>query len=217
MPTWTPTEEWKGQDAFIIGGGPSLRTFDWSLLHPEMTIGCNTAFMLGEKVCKICLFGDPVWFQSFKDDLEKFRGVVFTNAPSFLTGKLAQIPWIWTMPRTPFGLHRHSLGWNGHTGASAINLALILGAQRVFLLGFDMKRIDDKPNWHDHVIRPHATKQKVYDEFVRDFRHVVKGWKEAFADRKIINVTKDSGIPSTMIPWVDPDVFWAERQQARKE
>jgi len=212
MPRWTPTEDWKGQDVFLIGGGPSLRDFDWSLLEPELTIGCNTAFTLGEKVCKLCIFGDYDWFIKFRTELEKYRGVVFANASASLSVLLENIPWVWTMPRSAMGLHKASLGWNGNTGASAINLALILGAQRVFLLGFDMKRIGNNPNWHDKVFRPEATKPGVYKGFVQDFRHVVHGWKDNFPDREIINVTSDSGLGPELFPWVDPAAFWAERK-----
>jgi hypothetical protein len=211
MPVWTPTEDWKGQDVFIIGGGSSLRGFDWTRLHSELTIGCNTAFTLGSQVCKVCVFGDPAWFEKFKGDLEGYRGKVFTNAPSFLTGPLSKIPWVWTMPRSPRGLHRESLGWNGHTGSIAINLALLLGAKRVFLLGFDMKHIQGKSNWHDYIIRPYAIRPVVYRSFVRDFREIMKGWKQNFSDREIWNVTADSDLPATMIPWWSPESFWRDR------
>lgn len=204
MPVWNPEETWKDQDVYIIGGGPSLRDFDWSLLHDEYTIGCNTAFTLGEQVCKICIFGDYAWWQAFHRELESYKGTVFTSM-----SRPPNVSWVWTMPRRPQGLHTDALGWNGNTGSLAINLAMLLGAKRVFLLGFDMKRIDDRPNWHDQIIRPAATKPHIYQGFVRDFRFVVRDWKAKFADRQIINVTKDSGLGPDVFPWVDPDAFWA--------
>ena len=213
MPMWTPEESWKGSDAYIIGGGSSLREFDWTLLHGKNTIGCNTAFTLGEKVCKMCFFGDQAWFNVFRDRLARFNGLVFTNVRSLFS---CGLPWLWTMERESQGLYKDKLGWNGNTGASALNLALILGAARVFLLGFDMKRVSDKPNWHNEVIRPAATEPQVYEGFVHDFRYVVRDWKAKFPDRIIINVTKDSDLPPEVFPWIYPEGFWLTQQTSRE-
>jgi len=217
MPRWTPTTDWNGQDAFIIGGGPSLRNFDWSLLHSELTIGCNTAFTLGPQVCKICIFGDPVWFRVYEKQLTEYaeaKGIVFTNATSYRNTK---VPWLWTMPRRAVGLHRDALGWNGNTGAAAINLALLLGAKRIYLLGYDMQRQDKRTNWHDKQIRPAAATPEIYRGFIRSYRFVVKDWHAKFADCEIINVTTNSGLSADMFPWMNPDGFWAERIQAKAE
>jgi hypothetical protein len=211
MPLWLPTANWLNEDVFIIGGGHSLelQKFDWTLLHSELTIGCNTAFKLGTKVCKICFFGDPTWFNHFKFELADFEGAVFTNHRDYEKSK---IPWLWYVPRQAQGLHNGALGWNGNTGAAAINLAFILGAKRVYLLGFDMQRINDKSNWHEHVIRPEATKPYIYKTFIHDFRHVVRDWHAKFGDKEIWNITADSGLSKEMIPWIHPDKFWAERK-----
>jgi hypothetical protein len=214
VPVWQIEKCWDQQDVFIIGGGPSLKDFDWSLLHDEYTVGCNTAFTLGEKVCKVCVFGDNAWWMAFKDELAKYKGTVFTNVTSLHPSK---IPWLWTMQRKPQGLHVDGLGWNGNTGASAINLALLLGAKRVFLLGFDMKRIADRPNWHEKVIRPAANQPRIYQGFVQDFRFVKRDWKVKFGDREIINVTDDSGLGPDVFPWVSPDKFWSDRKAMHQE
>ena len=208
MPVWKPEAKWAGQDVFIIGGGNSLRErhFDWNLLKPELTIGCNTAFLLGPEVCKICVGGDRRWFEHFEDDLEKFKGVVFTNHSSLRNSKK---PWLWWIGRESVGLHTTSLGWNGNTGAVAINLALVLGASRIFLLGFDMKIVAGKSNWHDHILDKTAVRPEVYPKFCEEFRHVYKDWKAKFADREIINVTDDSNLE--WFPKVPFDAFWKER------
>jgi hypothetical protein len=214
MPIWNPEPIWKDQDVFIIGGGNSLRVdaFNWNLLVPEFTVGCNDAYLLGADICKVCVFGDLSWFNSHKDKLASYEGRVFTN-DSHLYGVKAY-PWLWTMKRTPQGLHTDALGWNENTGAVAINLALLLGTKRIFLLGYDMKRIQGKANWHDDNVRPAATKPHIYEGFARSFRYVVRDWKAKFSDREIVNVTRDSALPPSAFPWVDPDVFWKERKVA---
>jgi len=206
MPRWTPKEVWKDQDVFLIGGGSSLKDFDWNLLKSELTIGCNTAFTLGKDVCKICIFGDAKWFHKYSSELENYGGVVFTNAPQLVNTK---IRWLWTMMRRSYGLHFDALGWNDNTGASAINLALLLGAKRIFLLGFDMQLDDTKrnPNWHNRILG--KTTEGVYSKFLKGFDRVVKDLKAKFPNREVINVNSNSKL--AVFPMISPDVFWKER------
>jgi hypothetical protein len=221
VPRWKPTETWKDRDVFVIGGGPSLRGFKWDLLKDECTVGCNTAYTLGPQVCKICFFGDSRWFryEGTEAGLERYAsegGTVFTSAPSLMGSRT---PWLWVIQREARGLSTvkdATLGWNGNSGASAINLALILGAKCVYLLGFDMGLSKEKKsNWHDKIMDHRLVRPQVYDTFQNEFRFVVRDWKKKFADRQIVNVTRSSGLPSTMFPWVDPDAFWADRGMQR--
>lgn len=212
MPVWVPEPIWKDREVFIIGGGNSLRVdgFDWNILRPECVVGCNDAYEHGEEICKVCVFGDLGWFNHHKDKLQKFKGPVITNVDRLFGDK--RYPWLSTMRRKSQGLHSDALGWNANTGAMAINVALLLGARKVYLLGYDMKRIQGKANWHDHNVRPTATKPAVYEGFARSFRYVVRDWKAKFPDREIVNVTRDSGLGPQVFPWVDPDMFWSERK-----
>ena len=204
MPMWLPKTWWEGQDAYIIGGGDSLKDFDWQLLKGKCTIGCNSAFTLGADICKVNIFGDVKWFDVYKEELSKYKGVLFTNSPQLVHTK---IPWLWTMERQARGLHTNALGWNGNTGASAINLAILLGARRIYLLGFDMKLgINDKPNWHDRQIE--KPNPEVYDKFKDCFNRVVLDWKNKFPEVEIFNVCKDSDLDC--FPKIDSDVFWKE-------
>src|SRR5574343_122154 len=204
MPRWSINPVWEGTSCVIIGGGPSLTGFDWSLLVNENTIGCNTAFALGEKICKVCVFGDDRWWKSFQFELSKYKGIVFTNSPQLLNSK---IPWLWTVPRESRGLHKNALGWNGNTGASAINLGLLFGAKKIYLLGYDMKRTKQKSNWHDKIIDPNAVKDSVYSKFAQQFKFVHSDWKKKFADVEIWNVTNDSGLSQDIFPWMSVKDF----------
>jgi len=146
MPRWALSSmTWAEEDVYIIGGGPSLLNFRWDLLTARRTIGCNKAYRLGPDVVKIVCFGDLKFFSDFKDDLMAFAGPVVTSCPALLH---RNEPWLWTVPRMTRGLGTNALGWNGSTGAMAINLALALGGKRVFLLGFDMGLVDGRSHWH---------------------------------------------------------------------
>jgi hypothetical protein len=208
MPKWNLQLDWKDKDIFIIGGGASLKGFDWNLLRSELTIGCNGNFILGPEICKICFFGDYKFFRKYVQELSNFatKGIVVTNHQKFLK---CCPDWLHVFPRTAHGLHTDSLGWNSNTGASAINLALLFGAKKVYLLGFDMKLSKEKKNnWHDKgVDRANAA---VFRTFLRNFVYVCKDWKSKFADREIINITDDSEL--NCFPKIGVKEFWEKRK-----
>jgi hypothetical protein len=177
---------WANADVFIIGGGKSLESFDWSNLLSELTIGCNDAFMLGEKVCKISIFGDFKWWKKWKDNLIKFKGRVFTNCNQLQP--LEEAHWLNILPRFQWGLDSNKgLAWNSNTGAAAIDLALQLGAKRIFLLGFDCKLIKGENNWHvNELDRPSA---RIFRRFEEGFGRLKTAINKYYPEVEIINIS----------------------------
>jgi len=210
MPKWKIEPIWKDRECFIIGGGPSLKGFDWNILKSELTIGCNDAFKLGIDVCKVCVFGDGRWFDRYSKELELYKGMIFTNKGNLLNSR---IPWLNTLDRKPKGFHTDALGWNGNTGFTAINLALLFGIKTVYLLGFDMKMTGKEHNWHEG--RLDKSGAEVYKRFLANSFIISKDWKEKFSNQTIINVTKDSDLEA--FPKVDSDLFWKNRERKINE
>ena len=74
-----------------------------------------------------------------------------------------------------------------------MNLALILGARRVLLLGFDMRiGAKRKANWHD--VRYEPANAEVYNRFISQMRPLVKSITKVFPGSEIINVTHSSNL-----------------------
>lgn len=219
MPRWFPEEHWKGEDVFIIGGGLSLKVqkFDWSLLKNELTIGCNDAFLLGEEICDICIFGDFDWYEYHYKNLYKFKNPRFTNHNKFFNDKKNCPPWLWWMQREPIGFHKESLGWNKNTGALAVNLALILGAKRIYLLGFDMKLLEEskkfnkhnKVNWHENILNDPSLKAIAAQ--IEGFKVAFPYLEANFPGVEVINITDDSDL--NMFPKVGVKEFWSQRNE----
>lgn len=195
MPRWNPSQTWKDQDAYIIGGGPSLKGFDWGLLRGKNTIGCNSAFILGSEIVKINIFGDYDWWIKIgQNEGAKYGGMMVACSPRL---KDDPTPWLLWLGRhdnsTGLGIERPC--FNGNTGSLALNLALILGARRVFLLGYDMKAPDPvkQPNWHN--LRYQDGRAESYRRFIRQFAPVAKQLPVKFPGCEIWNVTDDSDLP----------------------
>ena len=186
MPKSLPLPDWSGSDVFIIGGGPSLSHFDFDLLWGRCTIGCNQAFRLGGDICQICAFGDNDFWEAFEVELQTFGGWVATNYPVPL-----KPPWLAVYGRQDDGLAvGPTLAWNANTGALAANLALSLGAARVYLLGMDMDSQGKRTHWHDRPIQPQN--QDHYHKFQGGFAQVAQAIPHVFPGRQIFNVTDGS-------------------------
>lgn len=213
MPQWTPERQWLDKDVFIIGGGSSLADFDWSLLKNELTIGCNSAYRLGADVCKICLIGDKACFEHHLKNLEEYAesgGVVVTCCSQLLK---SPISWLKTMPRK-FGtiLKEGGLVWHGNTGGAAVNLALQLGAKKVYLLGFDMELKDGRANWHKDILsKPNPW---IYHSFIGGFAIMKAAMPKVFPDSEIINLTDSSKLD--IFPKISVKQFFEERANNEK-
>ena len=203
-PKIQPLPDWSGEDVYILGGGPSLRDFDWGQLVGRNTIGCNAAYRHGAEICNIDCFGDARFWASAGYDIENsYTGWLVTNYTVFEwfnpfkqtdMGKVP--PWAKYFPRRDIGLAgpgENALGWNHNTGALAINLALKLGAKRVLLLGFDCRNGTEteplRTHWHDDPLEPQDRYRLHYPNFILGFENVKAALPETYPDAEILNVT----------------------------
>lgn len=192
MPVLKIDQRFKGEDVYIIGGGPSLSNFDWKELEDKNTIGCNSAFRLGSRICNICFFSDYLWFESYYKELSEYKGLVVTHYPQF---KDKTEEWLNWMPRgTKQGLYTDKICYGGSSGCGAINLALLMGAKRVLLLGFDCKPgSNNEANWHKWQIE--EMKPGVHDKFLTGFKLLSEALPDVFPGCEVINLTEGSKIP----------------------
>jgi len=143
---WAVPKIWDGDSCAIIGGGPSLAGRDLSVLSDRCrAIAVNCAYKLGS--FEAMYFGDSRWLADFGAGLANFAGLKITSHLEH-DGKYG----IRVIRRDFEGLgiskDPELLYWNKSSGACAINLAVLLGAGRIILLGFDMKRVNGKSNYH---------------------------------------------------------------------
>jgi hypothetical protein len=211
---WVPKPEWQGKDAYIIGGGPSLRGFDWNLFAGRYTVGCNSAFVLGPRVCSLCFFADEHWFHKNDTELKQYvdaGGVAVTNC-EYIPQTL---PWVRNMARNMKGLTKDGtvyFGYGGNSGACTIHLALLMGARRIFLFGFDGKLDrEGNSNWHNRLVEsPNPT---VYRKFEQAFVEIAHTHGEVFPGTEIYNCNPDSAIP--FFAFMDPHRALGLEQDAR--
>lgn len=185
-----------GGTIFILGGGPSLTDSIVPELKNKTILGINQAYQLGDWV-DFCYSGDKRWFEWNKQKIKNYKGTLYTSYPKF---DLISYDNIINLGRiSSYGISnksRYSIAWNGNSGASAINIAYWLGAKRIVLLGFDMRRIGNSFNWHKQYPRINRRNNNRYPnpyiKFLKCFRQIAIDAKRLGIE--IINATPNSAI-----------------------
>ena len=189
---WSAPKMWDGETVYILGGGPSLLDNNLTLIHDKKCIGVNNSAFLGEWV-DVCWFGDMKWWNWHRDRLRKYWGMVVTCNPKMKDW--ARIKVLLRGKSQGIETRPNYVAWNRNSGSSAINLAYHFGAKKIVLLGFDMRRIDGKKNWHNEH------KEREHNPFARHMMSMPTIRKELQdLGVELINATKDSAI--TCLPYL---------------
>jgi len=153
-------DSWSGKRCFIIGGGESLKGFDFNLLNNELTIGINKSFSSYNPTINYSMdvtFYDRMKKGDYDNPGEKklwekwldFKGKRVFLTPMNITKFGNEVYLIRREIRA--SLNRKDLDagiWGGsHSGMGAINLAIALGSQEIYLLGYDFV-IKESTHWH---------------------------------------------------------------------
>lgn len=155
-------------ECFIVGGGPSLSSFDWSLLNNKITIAINNAYQVLPQA-SICYFTDNDWFSTHQISLLQHPGIKVKGSlpqhhihhPKVKEYTLTQVS----------GLASNGNLAHGYNSAHAApNLAYTLGFKTIYLLGIDMGYTGGVSHWHD------TTNHRVDNELV--YRQMITAFEE---------------------------------------
>ena len=185
MLNWrVPLGEWSGSAAHVLGGGASLRGFDASVLKGERVIGINEAGLTLAPGCDILFWADTRWLEWNIDRLHLHTGArkvcrqspfVRTKGCSKETAKAVE------RAVTEHGIlhlpqeRKRDLSEDPgrvagiDSGASAINLAWLLGAGPIYLHGFDMT----PGHFHDRHLMP-SQPERYASELIPGLRRMAK-------------------------------------------
>lgn len=166
----------KNKTVTIVAGGPSLKDFDFSRVKGYVVAVNNSALLIRSDML-VAL--DKNWQMINSKFMESYAGL-------FITDREAAVPAV-MIEHT--GRSVGSLDWTIKTvnlsGFTALAVVLHLGADRIFLLGFDGGYSGEKSN-HYHV--PRQMNDRTYSSRNEYF--------DIFKDRNIINVGIGSKIDS---------------------
>jgi len=170
---------WADRRCFIVGGGPSLKGFDFERLRGERVIAVNKAFY-DVPFADIMFsmdrpFLDLIMQGKLNKDGKDYRVAfeTFEGAKLWLDISNYSYPlFVYSIPSAG------EIGWtkslkeglyHGHnSGYGALNLAMVLGADPIYLLGYDCsKGPAGEKNYHDGY--PSGANPDAMNVFKRDF------------------------------------------------
>lgn len=213
-----PSCAWIGRRCFIIGGGPSLSGFNYSILDNELTIGINKAFVGYHAVVNYSMdprFYDMVTYQSPTDPKVKmlhqewlrYHGIkVFMRHNDKLKFD-STVYYVNDLGKVAVSFDLDAGIYKGNnSGCGALMLAIGLGCDKIGLLGYDMKidKEHDKTHWHDgYDFGCNSSFHEKLDNFIDCFNEIA----DAISDHniKVFNLNPDSKL--TCFPKNDIDSF----------
>lgn len=218
MTKWTVPQIWQDSECFIIGGGPSMphqfgipkRVINrvqngaspslyadyMDCIKNRHIIGVNKAYELGNFI-DVLFFGDCSFYKSRRKELANYPALKITSCPQFGKKNKQQregIKYLARDHKKRYGItnSRSKVSWNCNSGAAAISVASNFGVKKIYLLGFDNKKVNEYGHWH----KGYGTKPK--NQKIPFARHR-RGYKNIAQDAKkknidIVNLNPDSNI-----------------------
>jgi hypothetical protein len=199
---------WSTRPAVVVASGPSLS--DEQLAHVEGAHASGKCHVIAvnntaERApwADVAYFGDYMALKHYRPKLERLvRSEWVTQCrASSQRWKLTHLK-----ASAAAGMSLQRVHLNGNSGAQAINVAACFGAQRILLLGFDMKdAADGRAHWFGQHPKPLVQRQ-LYVEWIYKFEAIAKDAAALGLD--IVNCTPDSVLAvfpvapiSEALPW----------------
>lgn len=185
---------------YLIAGGPSLDEFPWDKLRGEPCIAITRSFERAPWA-DVLYFTDARFWEWYHAELSTWKGNIVTAAkparihPTFPRMEFYKL----TMARG-LDLRPNCLRHGNSSGYAAINLAVHLGAKRIYLLGYDMKFKDGKS--HHHGGHPVRNTETVFTKMLPFFPSIVEPLKKHGIE--VLNANPDSAIECF------PKIHWEE-------
>lgn len=224
---WKLTDgSWDGRRGWVVGGGPSLKEFDWRLLDDEpFVIAVNMAYrdlpnaaaFFTEDLRVIELVHEREDWRAFKGE-KIFHALDSSYVPTALrldpTLRIIERRrqdkyWAQSMPE--------GLSYSSNSMVGALNLIDILSARPIYLLGLDCNRRGiggRERNYHDEYEKAlfDRTGDFQYETFISDFRHWA-AYHLARRGKTVINLNCDSSVHC----WPQTEMRYNEAVKAVKE
>lgn len=185
---------WLGETAAIVASGPSLRKRDLDAIKGAVrVIAVNRSW-------EVALFADVLYaadiqFWNAHEGVPRFQRMRVT------CNRRAAYRWglrlVETIRHDGLSLDPHGIASGSHSGYQALNLAVLLGAKRIMLMGFDMRVVGDRLHWHEDYPDKNPTDAKLA-EWAKHYDTMVPTLSAAGVT--VINCTPDSRI--TCFPYM---------------
>jgi len=187
--TWDKT-------CYIIGGGESLKGFDYSKLDGKFTIGINRSIEVYESTIWYgmdCQFLKMVQEGFIKaEKWENFKGIKIFARPNngwIFDGNVYLVE---NSGKVSDNIDE-GIDHGTNSGYGALMLAVALGCKSIFLLGYDMT-VKESPNWHEGY--PHQQNLEIQKKRVGKY---IAGFDKAFSSLTRLEVSVYNCCPDSKL------------------
>lgn len=137
---------WKNETVYIVGGGHSLTDFNWHLLKNKRLIAINRAF---EKLpnADVIYWTDARFYKWYKNEIDQLHALKVCCRP--IANGTPDIKVLCANKQKTIDTRPSFICFGNNSGYGAINLAVKLGAKKIYLLGYDMNSSSKVTHWHD--------------------------------------------------------------------
>jgi len=187
------------KEIFMIAGGPSLKGFDWNRLANKDCFAINRSYEVVPNA-KFIYFADWDFFDRHKAGLLAHTGQICTGYAANLCKRRIEHPDVLEFKLTGAdGLDKVSPGIrHGRNGGYAsINAAYHLGYRRIYLLGYDMGRVEGQTHWHNG--HPRIDPESIYVTMMKHYANFAQPLKDAGVE--VFNLNPDSKLK--VFPFMD--------------
>lgn len=171
-------------DFVIIGSGESLTDTDVNHVRGKAEVIVINDNYKKAPWADILYYCDNQWFNWHKAGVREFRGIKATLNDG-------EADWVFKQgEETGLSICPHTLNTGKNSGYQAINLALLLGAENIYLLGYDMKRTNEKKHWFgDYPVSGFD----LFDDMIKCFKTIPEANYKHFG-ATIWNCTRDTAL-----------------------
>ena len=187
------------KEIFMVGGGPSLKDFDWKRLDGKDCFAINRSYEVLPNA-KYLYFADWDFWGRHQKGLLAHSCNIDTGYAKNLCKKQIVHDRVTEYKLTGAdGLDTKSPGIrHGRNGGyAAINVAYHLGYKRIYLLGYDMGRVGGESHWHNG--HPRIDPESIYKTMMKHYDNFVQPLKNAKIE--VFNLNPNSNLK--VFPFMD--------------
>lgn len=143
-----------GREVFVIGGGPSFKKVDPTLLKDKLIVCINSAYKVFDNATAL-YWCDESWISAHYDNVYKhpckLRFTARHSADGYIKKDIQGTCGSTILKRTgDYGIDTDVNNVRGNnSGAHVLNLLGNMRVKRIILLGYDMGMTDGTSHWHE--------------------------------------------------------------------
>jgi hypothetical protein len=202
---------WSDRPAFLVGGGASLKGFDFGELpFLGYVLGVNQSIFHVD--CSAGISIDRLFVQNTTAPLEAFakHRELYLAPGNTWWKQIGPVAGAIYLKNIPDGLSDDpaTLATGGTSGYAALNLAVLKGAKRIVLLGYDYGLIDGQHHYHDAYPWHHQANDQSWPSWAKQFDAMAPSLKELGVD--VVNASPSSAISCFAKMSIEDALTWAQ-------